>query len=193
MKDEAIDACTASPASRVVVTGAAAFDHWFDWRPGTTRDEFCALRWTAAGGSVRALRLLIEVRGAGRGVVRAHLAWTASRVGGRASATPACWSARTRRMPSSGRESTSRVWGPSAIWPRAGAAPADARTRSDYFDSIFHSAAVVGDQHHRRDRERHRRASDSYGADSGVPGHAGGHPPLPPSARGGRRRAARDQ
>src|SRR4030095_11400690 len=30
------------------------------------------------------------------------------------------------------------------VWPRAGAAPVDAATRSDYFESMYHSAAVVG-------------------------------------------------
>jgi hypothetical protein len=31
-----------------------------------------------------------------------------------------------------------------AVWPRSGAAPADAVTRNEYFDSIHHSVAVVG-------------------------------------------------
>jgi hypothetical protein len=35
-------------------------------------------------------------------------------------------------------------YGPVVIWPRAGAAPATARNRADYFDSIFHSAGVIG-------------------------------------------------
>jgi hypothetical protein len=30
------------PPERVVATGANAYDHWFDWTPSTTRDEFCA-------------------------------------------------------------------------------------------------------------------------------------------------------
>ena len=34
--------------------------------------------------------------------------------------------------------------GPVAVWPRAGAAPTDAKRRADYFDSIYHSAGVVG-------------------------------------------------
>src|ERR1051325_9315366 len=35
MKDEAVR-FHGIPADRVVVTGAAAFDHWFEWRPSTT-------------------------------------------------------------------------------------------------------------------------------------------------------------
>jgi hypothetical protein len=30
------------PPERVVVTGAAPYDHWFTWQPRMTRDEFCA-------------------------------------------------------------------------------------------------------------------------------------------------------
>ena len=34
--------------------------------------------------------------------------------------------------------------GAAVVWPAAGAPPADTRSRSDYFDSMYHSAAVVG-------------------------------------------------
>jgi hypothetical protein len=30
------------------------------------------------------------------------------------------------------------------IWPRAGANPVDSEARADYYDSMFHSVAVVG-------------------------------------------------
>src|SRR5262249_50829853 len=30
------------------------------------------------------------------------------------------------------------------VWPRAGANPIDSTSRADFFDSLFHSAAVVG-------------------------------------------------
>ena len=41
MKDEAVRFHGIAP-EKVAVTGAAAFDHWFDWRPSTTREAFCA-------------------------------------------------------------------------------------------------------------------------------------------------------
>ena len=34
--------CTAFRPESVVVTGAPAYDHWFDWQPGLTREEFGA-------------------------------------------------------------------------------------------------------------------------------------------------------
>ena len=38
---EAIELHGVSP-ERVVATGANAYDHWFDWQPTTSREEFCA-------------------------------------------------------------------------------------------------------------------------------------------------------
>jgi hypothetical protein len=35
-------------------------------------------------------------------------------------------------------------FGPAVVWPPAGATPSDAESRADYFNSIVHSAAVVG-------------------------------------------------
>ena len=57
---------------------------------------------------------------------------------------PACWSARTRRTRPSGTTSTSTTSGT----PRSGRARASSRTqarpRADYFDSLAHSACIVG-------------------------------------------------
>ena len=41
MKREAVD-LHGVPRTHVVVTGAVPFDHWFDWRPATTREAFCS-------------------------------------------------------------------------------------------------------------------------------------------------------
>ena len=30
-------------ADRIFPTGAQAYDHWFDWLPSTTREEFCGM------------------------------------------------------------------------------------------------------------------------------------------------------
>src|SRR6185503_6599686 len=40
MKREAVD-LHGVPPERVAVTGAAAFDHWFDWRPRVAREQVC--------------------------------------------------------------------------------------------------------------------------------------------------------
>jgi hypothetical protein len=41
MKEEAVTLHKVPP-QRVEVTGAAAHDHWFDWRPRESREQFCA-------------------------------------------------------------------------------------------------------------------------------------------------------
>ncbi len=43
-KDEAVR-LHGTPPEAVVVTGAQNFDHWFTWRPSTTREAFCE-RWS---------------------------------------------------------------------------------------------------------------------------------------------------
>jgi FkbM family methyltransferase len=130
------------PAERVAVTGAAAFDHWFEWHPSTTRAAFCArvgLREDrpyllylcssrfVAPDEVSFVRRWVEhvrhsvgtVRDAGI-LVRPH------------PQNAEQW----REVHFNGRDI--------AIWPRAGAAPVDTDSRNEYFDSMYHSAAVIG-------------------------------------------------
>jgi hypothetical protein len=130
------------PRGAVRVTGAPAYDHWFDWQPSRTRANFCrqvgldpdqpfvlyagSSAFVAPGEAAFFRRWLEAVRAHGGtlrdvGVlVRPHpLAvegWGGEDVG------------------------DDQV----AIWPRAGRFPLGAGTREDYFDSIYHSAAVVG-------------------------------------------------
>ena len=131
------------PRRRVEVTGAPNYDHWFEWAPRSTREEFCrrvglpadrpyllylcsskfiaphempfVRRWIEALRSASAAL-------AGTGVlIRPHPQW----------ARP--W----RKVDFSDLKGV-------AIWPREGANPVDGDSRADYYDSIFHSAAVVG-------------------------------------------------
>jgi FkbM family methyltransferase len=142
MKDEAIR-LHGIAASRVVVTGAAAFDHWFDWRPGTTRDEFCA-----CVGLPSAVPYVLYVCSS-KFVAPDEVSFVRTWLGRLRASAGALRHAGVLVRP---HPQNAEQWqgvdfeglGPVVIWPRAGAAPADARTRGDYFDSIFHSAAVVG-------------------------------------------------
>jgi hypothetical protein len=129
------------PGDRVVVTGAQCFDHWFERTPSRTRDAFCAqvgldpgrpfVLWVCSAlihGSppeapfvlewIRQLRQSSDpvLRHAGV-LVRPHPSRTTE------------WeSIDTRPL-------NAVVWGSN---------PVDETARADYFDSIFHSAAVVG-------------------------------------------------
>jgi FkbM family methyltransferase len=143
MKREAVER-HGVPADRVVVTGAQPFDHWFGWQPSTTRAEFCAQtslppdrpfilyvcssRFIAPKESVfvrewiRQLREAAPPRLRDAGIlVRPHPQnaeqWATADL--------------------TGFESVS-------VWPARGQAPSEAGSRADYFDSMYHAAAVVG-------------------------------------------------
>ena len=132
------------PEDRVLAVGAYPFDHWFGWRPSTTAAEFrrrlgfpedgplilyaCSSshiapqepsfveRWLAA------LRQHPDQRLRGANIlVRPH--------------PKAC-----DRWKDSPLRAAPRV----AVWPTDGAVDVDDEFRAHYFDSIHHSAAVVG-------------------------------------------------
>jgi len=131
----------AVPDDRIRVTGAPAFDHWFDWAPSRDRDAFCAevglradrpmLLYLCSSGFIApdeptfVRRWIEQLRARGgplaeAGVlVRPHplfaLPWTEVELGPQ-----------------------------TAVWPRLGEDPSDEAGRRNYFDSIYHSAAVVG-------------------------------------------------
>jgi hypothetical protein len=133
------------PAERVVATGAQLFDEWFDRTPSTGRTEFVEKIGLAAGpyvlylGSssfitarggevelvlewIRALRSSSDDRLRGLGVViRPH---------------PGA----PRRWEHAGLESLENV----VVWPPRGVMPISHDARDDFFDTIAHSAAVVG-------------------------------------------------
>jgi len=142
MKREAI-AYHHVPADRIVVTGAAPYDHWFGWTPRSPRDAFCARvgldprrpyllyvcssRFVAPNEVPFVRRWIHDIRTRSellRGVgvlVRPH-----------------------PQNAESWRDADVRDFENVAIWPRAGANPLDEPSRADYFDSIYHSVAVVG-------------------------------------------------
>jgi hypothetical protein len=133
------------PAERVVVTGAQCFDQWFNRAPALDRRAFCAKvgldpsrpfilyvcsalfegspneaefvrRWIAA------LRSSGDPRVADAGIlVRPH-------------------PKREFEWDSVDLSDLPHV----SLWPPRAAAPFDAETRADYYDSLFHSAAVAG-------------------------------------------------
>lgn len=133
------------PAERVVVTGAQLFDHWFDMRPGTRREEFLA----RAGNLDPARPLILYLCSSSFiceyevGMVRR---WIAAL---RQSDDPLLASANVLVRP---HPAHARQWvhvdlshlGNVAIWPRGGEVPMDAARKQVYFDSLHHAAAVVG-------------------------------------------------
>ena len=129
------------PSDRVVVTGAQCFDHWFDRAPSRSRDDFC--------------------NQVGLDTTRPFVLWVCSAlIHGSAPEAPFVveWIRRLRASDDPVfrdvgvlvRPHPSRVaeWESIDIRPLNavvwGSNPIDEHARADYFDSIFHSAAVVG-------------------------------------------------
>jgi FkbM family methyltransferase len=140
MKREAI-AMHGVPPHRVAVTGAAAFDHWFTWQPSGTREAFCARLGLP---SHRPLVLyLCSSKFVAPDEVPFVRQW-AERIR-RGGGTLAAAGLLVRPHPQNAEQWEGVDLGPGvAVWPRGGAAPVDNDSRSDYFDSMYHAAAVVG-------------------------------------------------
>ena len=130
------------PPERVVVTGAQCFDRWFDQQPARDRGAFCRraglpddrpyILWVCSAlfpGSPPEAEFVVR--------------WIAQL---RASADPALRDAAIliRPHPSRTAEWDGVHWRTDANVALAGGNPIDAESRADYFDALYHSAAVVG-------------------------------------------------
>jgi hypothetical protein len=130
------------PAGRVVVTGAQCFDHWFGRQPSRPREEFCAgLGFPVARPIVLYVGTAL-IKGSPPEAEYAR-EWVASL---RQSGDPVLAGASILLRPHPQQtwgwnEIDWSPYGAVAVW---GGTPVDERTRSDYFDSLFHSSAVVG-------------------------------------------------
>ena len=129
-------------AERVVVTGAQCFDHWFERAPARSADEFCRMVGLPAGRPFLLYVCSALFQGSAseaRFVQRWVRALRASAVEPLTSA-----SILVRPHPSRMKEWTDVDLASErdvVLWGRN---PIDADARADYFDSLYHSAAVVG-------------------------------------------------
>jgi hypothetical protein len=132
------------PPSRVAVTGAQAYDHWFRATPTLSREEFCA-RVGLPSNQPYLLYLCSSPFIAPREVAFVR-SWMAAL---RASGDPALAAVGVLIRP---HPQNAQQWdgvdvgggGDAVVFPRAGANPVDLHARADYFHSMYHSAAVVG-------------------------------------------------
>lgn len=133
------------PPERITLTGAQCFDHWFDRRPTLDRAELC--RTVGLDPSRPFLLYVCSALFEGSpNEAEFVLRWIAAV---RGSANEALRSAGILIRPHPKR---SLEWDRVdlstcdnvALWPRRGTAPMDASSKSDYFDSLFHSDIVVG-------------------------------------------------
>ncbi len=130
------------PESRVSVTGAHTFDHWFSWQPSHDREEFARLAGLRPGPF-----LLFAC--SSRFIAEDETSFVSDWVRRlRASGDPALREVGVlvRPHPQNARHWSSfeRPDEGVSIWPRAGASPTAAESRAGFFDSIYHSSGVVG-------------------------------------------------
>ena len=134
----------ATPSDRVVVTGAQPFDRWFERRPSSTREEFCARVGLPAGRPY----VLYTCSSSFIAISPAEVAFVRS------------WIAALRTHPATARlpvlvrphpynraawETTDLlVLEDVAVWPNRAYNPVEEDSRNGFFDSLYHSAAVVG-------------------------------------------------
>ncbi len=133
------------PAERVVVTGAQCFDQWFDRQPTLDRAAFCARVGLdpARPYVLYVCSALFEGSPSEAEFVRR---WATSL---RSSDDPRIRHASilVRPHPKRGFEWDTVTLDDlehTSLWPKQATAPFDADSRSDYFDSMFHSASIVG-------------------------------------------------
>jgi hypothetical protein len=129
----------------VVVTGSQVFDDWFDRRPSTSRESFCSKVGVPADRPMvlYVCSALLE----GSPVESAFvLRWVKHL---RQSTHPVLRDCAILIRPHFKRGDEWQAidfsgLGEVVCWPRAGDVPVDARSKTDYFDSLFHATAVVG-------------------------------------------------
>jgi hypothetical protein len=140
-KREAVELHGIAP-ERVVVTGAQCFDIWFDREPARDRETFC--RRVGFPADRPFILYVCSALFLGSPPEQAFVVEWIRRV--RASSSPVLRSAPILVRP---HPSRMRQWegvdltsfGDVALW---GDRPLDGSSRADYFDSLYHSAAVVG-------------------------------------------------
>ena len=142
MKREAVELHHVPP-DRVTVTGAPNYDHWFDWKPRWTRDEFCRRVGLPAD------RPYVLYLCSSKFIAPQEVAFVRRWIEQIRTASPLLAATGVLIRP---HPQWARPWRTAdvgdlpavSIWPLEGANPVDADSRAEYFDSIFHSAGVVG-------------------------------------------------
>ena len=130
---------------RVVVTGAQCFDQWFDRRPTLSRDAFCA-RVRLDAGRPYVLWVCSALFDGSPSEAEFVARWVAAL---RASADGRLRDVGVliRPHPKRGFEWDSVDLSGLAnvvLWPKQAEAPFHEDAKANYFDSLYHSAAVVG-------------------------------------------------
>lgn len=132
------------PPDRVLSTGAQAYDHWFARGPSTTKGEFC--QKVGLDGGRPLILYLCSSPFIAPGEREFVLEW-ARAIRSATDPNVAKASLLVRPHPQNAEQWERFSAPPGAefvLYPPAGANPIEADSRCDYFDSMYHSSAVVG-------------------------------------------------
>jgi len=134
----------ATPADHVVVTGAQPFDRWFERRPTTPRDTFCVRAGLPPGRPY----VLYTCSSSFIAISPAEVAFVRSWIAA-LRAHPATASVPVLIRPHPYNRAAWETADVSdledvAVWPAQAYNPVEEESRSGFFDSLYHSAAVVG-------------------------------------------------
>lgn len=132
------------PPEQVIVTGAQSFDRWFENRPSTTREQFC--RRHGFDPSRPTILYVCSSAFIAEEEARFAVKWVEYL---RSCNDPVVAGANILIRPhplNAGQWADVDVsrYARVAIYPRGGAYVTTAEARADYYDSIYHSDAVVG-------------------------------------------------
>jgi hypothetical protein len=139
------------PEERIVVTGAQIYDHWFDWRPSSSREQFCH-----AIGLVPERPFLLYVcsalfkeSGSEWDLIEEWIGQLRSRGSQRLREAGILIRPHPKRLQTWRDEDHARMrdlerLGNVAVWPRTDRRWGSDDWNRDYYDSMYHSLAVVG-------------------------------------------------
>jgi predicted glycosyltransferase len=143
-KREAIELHGLEPSS-IVVTGSQVFDDWFDRHPSATREAFCERVGLRPDRPIvlYVCSSLLEGSPPERTFV---VEWVKQLRKSQHQVLRECGIlVRPHHEHGEGwRRVSFEEYDNVACWPRAGDLPIDARSKSDYFDSLYHASATVG-------------------------------------------------
>jgi len=141
-RDEAAE-LHAIPPRKVVVTGAQLFDEWFARRPSTSREAFCEKVGLSAD------RPIVLYTCSSQWIAPHEVPfverWLRTLRAGPAPLAEAGVLIRPHPQNAAQWQGVELAeHGPASIWPRDPSARVDDQSKADFFDSLYHSAAIVG-------------------------------------------------
>ena len=132
-------------ADRVIITGSQIFDDWFGKKPSSTREEFCARVGLRPDRPI-VLYVCSSLLEGSTPEPPFVVKWARHlRDSGHASLRECSILVRPHHEHGEAwRKVNFKGMDNVACWPKAGDFPVDARSKTDYFDSLYHASVTVG-------------------------------------------------